>query len=308
MEGVTDTIFRNSFRKYYGGVEKYFTPFLSPNKTHKFSTKELKQIDPKTNDVATTIPQLMTNKSEHFIWALKQLIPLGYKEINFNLGCPSATVVTKKKGSGFLAFPTELDHFLYEVFEQLPSLASDVNISIKTRLGKDDADDFYEILDIYNKYPISELTIHPRIQTDFYKLSTRPEYFSYAYEHSKIPLVYNGDLNSYNDIEKCFSKYPDIKAVMLGRGLITRCDLAINFLSENAKNSFELTKFFNFQNELLESYKAEFSGDKPVLFRMKEYWSFWANNFPENEREIKKIKKSNSIEEYKANCALLSKR
>ena len=298
LEGVTDYIYRNTFEKYYGGVDKYYTPFISPNSTFKFTAREFKNIDPKINNVNITVPQILTNNSEHFLWAVNEIASYGFREINFNLGCPSGTVVAKKKGSGLLYYPDELDKLLYEVFEGLPT---NVEISIKTRLGKNEPEEFYEILDIYNKYPISELTIHPRIQSDFYKKPVRPEFFDYAYKHSKAPLVFNGDITSISDINEKYRKYDNLNAIMIGRGLIANPSLAVAYKKglEDKDITLDLTLFKKFHDDLLTQYTAILSGEKPVLHRMKEFLSFWQVNFPGEDKLIKKLRKSNRINEYK---------
>ncbi len=295
LEGVTDSIYRNTFMKYFGGVDKVYTPFISPNSTFKFTTREFKDIDPAKNNVDYTVPQLLTNNSEHFLWAVKEIASLGFKEINFNLGCPSGTVVAKKKGSGLLYYPEELDKMLYEIFEGLPA---GVDISIKTRLGKNEPEEFYDILDIYNKYPISELTIHPRIQSDFYREPIKLKFFDYAVEHSKAPLVFNGDIKTVSDIKNIEEKYPSVDALMLGRGLITNPMLALEYKEGLEHTALDLTKFKAFHDELLAQYIDVLSGEKPVLHRMKEFWVHWQSQFAD-EKAIKKIRQSNRIYEYK---------
>lgn len=304
LEGITDSIYRNTFSKYYGGVAKYFTPFLSPNSTHKFTTREFKDIDPEKNDIKTSVPQLLTNNAEHFLWAVSKIAPLGFKEINFNLGCPSGTVVAKKKGSGLLYYPEELDKILYEIFDGLEAVCAKAGanvpaISIKTRLGKNEADEFYEILDIYNKYPISELTIHPRIQSDFYREPIRPEYFDYAIEHSKAPLVFNGEIKTVDDIGEIFRKYDTVNAIMIGRGLIANPQLAMDYAA-GKESDFDFDRFKQFHDDLLKQYIEVLSGEKPVLHRLKEFWAIWQVQFSDHEKVIKKIRKSNRIADYKS--------
>ncbi|MCR4830771.1 MAG: tRNA-dihydrouridine synthase family protein [Pseudobutyrivibrio sp.] len=296
LEGVTDSIYRNTFMKYYGGVDKVYTPFISPNSTYKFTTREFKDIDPDKNDPYITVPQIITNNSEHFLWAVNEISKLGFKEINFNLGCPSGTVVAKKKGSGLLFYPEELDKLLYEVFQHIDGKC---NISIKTRLGKHEPDEFYEILDIYNKYPISELTIHPRIQSDFYREPIRNEFFEYAIEHSKAPVVFNGEIKTVSDILEFEDSHDTVNAIMIGRGLIANPELALWYKTNDEKDSYDTSKFKDFHNSLLEQYINVLSGDKPVLHRMKEFWAYWQVNFPDQEKTIKKIRKSNKLIEYK---------
>lgn len=301
LEGITDNTYRNKFKEFYGGCEKEFTPFLSPNSTKKFTTREFREIDPEINDVTTTVPQLLTNNAECFLWAANRIAELGFHEINFNLGCPSGTVVAKKKGSGLLFYPELLDRLLYEVFANLPSCpdGEPLSVSIKTRLGKNDPDEFEEVLEIFNKYPIAELTVHPRIQTDFYKEPVREKYFSYALSHTDIPLVFNGDIKSVDDMRSIEESYPNITAMMLGRGLIANPELALQYKNSREPEAPDLERLKAFHNELLAEYTDLFSGDKPVLHRIKELWVFWRELFPDSEKAIKQIQKSKHLSEYK---------
>lgn len=310
MEGVTDNIFRSTYESHFGGIEKYFTPFLSPNDNKNFPEREWREIDPARNDVALTIPQLLTNKSEHFLWAVNEIAPLGYKEINLNLGCPSGTVVAKKKGSGLLYYPEELDKFLYEIYEGCPS---GIALSIKTRLGKNAPEEFYEILDVFNKYPISELTIHPRIQSDYYREPVRMEYFDYAVKNSqdtlssnlsednhklfKGKLVYNGEIHSLSDVDSITEKYPDLSAIMIGRGLIENPMML--------EKDFDSAKLMAFHDDLMSQYQSSFSGDIPVLHRMKELWSYWQKNYADIDKPLKTIRKAKSLAEYRAAVNLI---
>ncbi|MCF0130279.1 MAG: tRNA-dihydrouridine synthase family protein, partial [Pseudobutyrivibrio sp.] len=258
LEGITDNIYRNTFYRLYGGVTRMYTPFLSPNSTEKFPAREWDNIDPAINDSDIIVPQLLTCNSQHFLWAAKEICGLGFKEINLNLGCPSGTVVAKKKGSGLLYYPWELDIFLQEIFEGAYNLGQ--NISIKTRIGKNSCEEWPEILDIFKKYPVSELIIHPRLTCDFYKGPLHMECFDAAYSQCKYPVVYNGDIKSLADIDKISASYPDCSALMIGRGLI-----------ENpAMLSDASTTLKEFHDELVIQYQKRLSGEMPLLHRMKE--------------------------------------
>ena len=166
MEGITGYIYRNVHHRFFPGMDKYFSPFISPGTKKTMTPKELRDILPENNQDYTLIPQILTNRSGDFLRLCRDLKEYGYKEVNLNLGCPSGTVVAKKKGAGFLEYPNELDRFLEEIFA-----GTDLKISIKTRIGKDDPEEFEKLLEIYNKYPLEELIIHPRVQTDYYKNS-----------------------------------------------------------------------------------------------------------------------------------------
>ena len=149
MEGVTGFIYRNTFARFFGGIDKYYTPFISPGEHKSFKSRELKDVLPENNEGLNVAVQMLTNNAEHFIVTAHKMMDFGYKEVNLNLGCPSGTVVSKGKGSGFLSFPEKLDAFLDEIYSGLSNTGLD--ISIKTRIGRYEPDEFYELLDIYNK-------------------------------------------------------------------------------------------------------------------------------------------------------------
>ena len=177
LEGITGYIYRNAYQKYFGGIDWYFTPFIAPAKGKPFRHRELADVHPEHNTGIMVIPQILTNHSEGFIKAAKALADMGYDEININMGCPSGTVVSKGKGSGMLADPTKLDHFLEEIF------AADIcKISVKTRLGMEFADEFPDILDVLMKYPFTEVIIHPRTREDYYGGSVDLAMFDLAVE------------------------------------------------------------------------------------------------------------------------------
>ena len=163
LEGIGGYIYRNAQADYFEKADKYFSPFLAPNQNRSISPKEYKDIAPEHNEGIILVPQVMANNAEIFLKAAQELEQLGYKEINLNLGCPSRTVVTKYRGAGFLAKPEALEQFLEEVYSKL-----NIRLSLKTRLGMEDAEEFEHLLEIYNKFPVTELIIHPRVQTDYY--------------------------------------------------------------------------------------------------------------------------------------------
>ena len=212
LEGVTTYVYRNAYHKHFHPMDKYFTPFIVPHKEKKFSTREKKELSPENNQGLFVVPQLLTNNAEDFLKTAKDITQFGYDEINLNLGCPSGTVVAKNKGSGFLAFPEELDRFLDEIYEK-----ANFKISIKTRIGKEDPEEFYQLLEIYNKYPVEELIIHPRVQTDYYKNTPNWEMFDEAYKHSKNPFCYNGDIFTSENYNEFHKRFKNIDTIMLGR-------------------------------------------------------------------------------------------
>ena len=197
LEGVTTYIFRNAFAEIYGHVDKYFAPFISPSENCPLTPRERKDIAPENNRGIHLVPQILTCRSEHFIDAAKALSSMGYGEINLNLGCPSGTVCAKGKGAGFLQDKDALQSFLDDIYSYAESCG--MKISVKTRLGYREPEEFYSLIEIFNLFPISELIVHPRIRTDFYKGDIRKEYFAYAQDHCKCTLVYNGNIFSVQD-------------------------------------------------------------------------------------------------------------
>lgn len=321
MEGVTGFIYRNTFARFFGGIDKYYTPFISPGEHRNFKSRELKDVLPDNNAGLNVAVQMLTNNAEHFIVTARKMMDFGYREVNLNLGCPSGTVVANGKGAGFLSFPEKLDAFLDEIYSGLADTGLD--ISVKTRIGRYEQDEFYELLDIYNKYPISELIIHPRVQKDMYKNTPRMEIFDYAVEHSKNPLVYNGDICTVEDYERFAGHYlknaenvPDepksdkernnkesdkesakITAVMLGRGLISNPGLAVQIVSGGCPDRSTLKDFFD---ALVWAYRAEIPDEKNVVFKIKENLFYLVNLFEDKEEYWKKIRKSDNLMELAA--------
>ena len=151
MEGVTNFTYRNSYNEVFGQVDKYMTPFICPTPTKSYQSKEYKEMSTENNKELDISLQLLTNDAQLLLKGARDIASYGYKDINLNLGCPSGTVVSKNRGSGFLAYPEKLDKFLDEVYNGLEALG--LKMSIKTRIGRDNSEDFGEILEIY-KYSL----------------------------------------------------------------------------------------------------------------------------------------------------------
>ncbi|MBU3091240.1 tRNA-dihydrouridine synthase family protein [Clostridium sp. CF011] len=298
MEGITGYIYRNSYQKFFNNIDKYFTPFIVTNKSRSLKSKELRDVLPENNKGMNIVPQILTNDSEGFIITSRKLQQLGYKEVNLNLGCPAGTVVSKNRGSGFLAKREELDMFLDEIFK-----IDDMKISIKTRIGKDSPEEFYELIKIYNKYPLEELIIHPRIQKDFYGNKPNLQVFKDALSLSTNPVCYNGDIFTIDDHNKLMKAFPEVKAVMLGRGILANPRL-INEIKNNTNTNIDKKVLKDFHDEILNKYIELFDEDRNAIFRMKELWGYMIYMFSDNKKYAKKIKKSQNLSDY--NEAVLS--
>lgn len=304
MEGLTGYVYRNAYHKFFRPMDRYFTPFIA-NK--KMSNGEIRDLLPEHNEGMHVVPQILTNRSEDFLAVAKEIAQYGYDTVNLNVGCPSGTVVAKGRGAGLLAEPEVLDHFLYEIFEGYAG-----KISIKTRIGMEDENEWQDILAVYEKYPLEELIIHPRVRKDFYKGKPRLDAFSYAMEESGHRLCYNGDICSAEDLQDRKERFPDLDRVMLGRGLLcnpfliemskTADDVGRKTADDAAHDHMQEKKdrLYAFHQEILEGYIQIMSGDRNVLFRMKELWFYLGDCFTNADKYLKKIKKSERLVAYQA--------
>lgn len=299
LEGITTTIFRNAYHEFFYPMDKYFTPFLVPHSKKGFSAKEKREILPENNKGLYLVPQIMSCHAGDCIKTIGKLLDYGYREVNLNLGCPSKTVVSKGRGSGFLARPEELDRFFEDVFEGTEGMG--VKVSVKTRLGKDEPEEFFRILDIYNRYPLEELIIHPRVQKDFYKKTPNMEVFKYGLENSKCAVCYNGDIFDTEKYESMLERFPSVKICMLGRGILRNPFLLDEIHGEGRR----VEKLMCFHDRIYEEYQALSMGDKNVLFKMKELWCYLGALFPEKEKTLKKIRKAQRLDRYEEAVAEL---
>lgn len=296
LEGITTYVYRNAHAKYFGKMDKYYTPFLSLHKEKEFNHKERQEILPEHNEGLCVVPQVLTNSAEDFLRAADKLQALGYQEININMGCPSGTVTTKAKGAGMLDDPMRLDKFLAEVFEKTP-----VAISVKTRLGMERAEEWEDLLKIYNKYPLKELIIHARVRADFYKNTPNWDAFAQAMEGSKNPVCYNGDIFSLDNYHELKERFPTLESVMLGRGLLANPFLLgeiVGAACGEAKAEETCLRLQAFHDELYTEYSKLLSGDRNILFKMKELWTYMVYLWRDVEKHQKAIRKVKSCSEY----------
>ena len=290
MEGVTSYLYRKAHSRYFKKADKYFMPFLSPSHDHIFTKKDLREIAPEHNEGLNAVPQLLTRRAEDFLWAAGELKKMGYREVNLNLGCPSGTVTAKGKGAGFLGEPAELDRFLEEIFA-----AAEVRISVKTRLGLRESEEFSHLLEIYNRYPIAELTIHPRVRADFYRNRIRTEAFEAALPKSRNPVCYNGDLVTAAECRAAEARFQTAAGLMLGRGLIA--DPALIDKAGGGPGA-DKDRLRAFHDELYQGYCAAFGSSRNAMLRMKEVWFYLIHLFDGADALKKSLRKAREGWEY----------
>lgn len=296
MEGVTGYLYRNAVWRHFPYVDKFYAPFIQPNRKRVLAPKEERDVLPEHNQGIPLVPQVLTSSGEGFIRAGKALEALGYGEININLGCPSGTVVSKGKGAAMLADTEKLKDFFDEVF----SADWNARITVKTRLGMEEGDDFRELLEVFAQFPIAELIIHPRYRKDFYGGSPRMELFEQALSiPGGMPVCYNGNIftkASYEKLEKQYSG-TNVSGFMLGRGLLANPALARELRGGSGLTKEELRQF---HDDILESYRQSGFGERNTLFKMKELWNYWGTLFTGGDRELKNVRKAEGYGSYEA--------
>lgn len=291
MEGLTGCIYRSLHAEMFPGADCYYAPFIAPDSQGKFKKGSLRDILPENNQGIKLIPQILTNDASAFINAAERLIKMGYSEINLNAGCPSGTAVAKHKGAGMLSDPEELDNFLEDIFSALS-----IKISVKTRLGIENSEEFPGLLEIYRKYPLSQLIVHARTKAGMYKSLPDRAAFSQALDGSPFPVCYNGNIFSLSDYESVTDFFPSLDAVMLARGALADPALPRQIKGGAPLRKGELRLFHDRYLELLLS-----SGlfDDFIIMRLKELWSYMAAMFDDCSRPLKAIYKSRRVEDYK---------
>ncbi|MBR6229648.1 MAG: tRNA-dihydrouridine synthase family protein [Eubacterium sp.] len=294
LEGITGSVFRCCYDRHFGGIDVYYTPFVTTRDGGIMKKKEKRDILPENNPGLNLVPQIMTNRAHEFIRASEHMEEMGYREVNLNLGCPSGTVVPKGKGAGFLRHPEELDRFLEEIFDGCP-----IAISIKSRIGFSSPEEFPKLLAIFNRYPVKQLILHLRTRKEMYSGQVHMEAFTYACQNATMPLCYNGDIRTEEDVKRIQDTVGDVKpvsSVMIGRGFLSYPGFVGN--PEKKGDYTDRQRVLAFVRDLEEVYSRVLFGETPLLFKMKELWSFLKDSFPDGDQLFRRIKKVRRISEY----------
>jgi len=287
MEGVTTSAYRRVHAALFPGCGGYYTPFISPTSDHRFTPRELREVGPERNRGLPVVPQILTKNGEDFLWCAAGLGEMGYEEVNLNLGCPSATVTAKGKGAGLLRTPEELERLLDTVFSRC-----ELRVSVKTRIGYASAAEFPALLELYNRYPIAELILHPRTRQDMYTYgAVHREAYEYALAHSRATVTYNGDIFTPEDAAAFREAYPAQDTVMLARGAARDPALFRRLQGGAPASRAELR---DFHGELYAAYREDL-GSLNAMRRMRELWLFMLDRFEEDARLRKTIARTQDV-------------
>ena len=293
MEGLTDRVWRQAHQKWFGWAgapAKYYAPFLSPPENRVLIQKKMAELAPEANPGAPVVPQLLAKDGALAAWMVGQLRQLGYTEVNLNFGCPSGTVTAKGKGSGMLRDLDKLDAFLAALFAE-----AEGPLTVKTRLGVEKPEEFAAVLEVYNRYPIAELTIHPRVMRQQYRGEADREAFAKALPECRMPVCYNGDLTTVEQLRAFEADFPTVQSLMVGRGIIADPALFRQALGGPAATKEELRGYLD---DLYHGYTVLFGSAGCAISRMKGHWFYLIHRFEGSERLEKQLRKLREPWEY----------
>lgn len=294
LQGFTDFRFRNAVNKYFGGIDTYYAPYIRLNGKLVIKSSYQRDLLPENNANLEVIPQVITNDADEFLFVAKYVQELGYKELNWNLGCPYPMVTKSGMGSGLICNTQKINTILDKVHAE-----SDIIVSMKMRLGYENTEEILQVLPILEKYPIKNVAIHARIGKQLYNGGVNLDAFQQCVDATKLKLYYNGDITSVTKFHEMQERFPSIDHWMIGRGLIADPFLPSmikNNSVEYPKNKMQL--FSDFHDTLYEGYSESLSGATHILLKMHHLWEYFSIIFDNPHKVAKKIKKANSIRNY----------
>jgi tRNA-dihydrouridine synthase B len=294
LQGFTDFRFRNAFHKYFGGIDTFYSPYIKLNGKMIIKGSYERDILPENNSTLEVIPQIITNDAEEFLFVAKYVQQFGYKELNWNLGCPYPMVAKCGMGSGLIKNTDQIEHILKRVHNE-----TDIIVSMKMRMGYENPSEILDVFPILEQYPIKNIAIHARIGKQLYKGGVDLDSFQKCLDHSKHKLYYNGDITSVAKFIEMQQRFPSIDHFMIGRGLIADPFLPSmikNNTTEYPKNKLEI--FEAFHDTIYQEYDAYLSGPTPIRMKMLGFWEYFSESFSNPQKTFKKIKKAGNSKNY----------
>jgi tRNA-dihydrouridine synthase B len=296
LQGFTDFDFRKALAESFGGIDKYFIPYLSYGKGREIKKSQLREVFPENNESLPAIPQVLFSDQAELFDLITILIDYGYQEINLNLGCPYPMATNRGRGAAWLEKPEALN----EILQQLYAKEFSVKFSVKMRAGMTNDQNFKSILEVLNLFPLEEVIFHPRTASQMYDGKANPQLFAEAISQVKHPLVYNGDIFSVADLQELKKLLPEQNSWMIGRGLMTNPALAAQLKGEVFEPKALRIKMREFHDQLLEAYSARLQGDGHILMKMSQFWTYFSESFENPHKAMKLVKKSSSLLKYNA--------
>lgn len=296
LQGYTDCDFRKAIAEIFGGIDKFFVPYLSYGKGREIKKSQIREVLPENNLNLQTVPQVLFANFEELNDLVRILADYGYSEINLNLGCPYPMVTNKGRGSALLTSPEALDAML----DQLFSAFMNIRFSVKMRAGMKDNRDFERVFEVLNKFPLEELIFHPRTADQMYDGMANSQLFADGLALSKHRLVYNGDVVSTFGFRELQSQLPGQGFWMIGRGLLANPALAAQLKGETIEGKLLREKLRGFHDRLFDAYSARLDGSGHILQKMNQFWTYFCESFENPHKAMKLVKKSGSLSKYNA--------
>jgi tRNA-dihydrouridine synthase B len=296
LQGFTDFRFRNAFHKYFGGIDTFYSPYIKLNGKLVIKGSYERDILPENNSTLNVIPQIITNDAEEFLFVAKYVQQFGYKELNWNLGCPYPMVAKCGMGSGLISNTSQIEHILKRVHNE-----TDIIVSMKMRMGYENPTEILDVFPILEQYPIKNIAIHARIGKQLYKGGVDLDSFQKCLDTSKQKIYYNGDITSVEKFRTMQERFPSIDHWMIGRGLIADPFLPSmikNNTTEYPKNKLEI--FEAFHDTIYQEYDAYLQGPTPIRMKMLGFWEYFSESFSNPQKTYKKIKKAGNSKNYES--------
>lgn len=267
MLGLIDAPFMNALVKI-GGFDEMFAPYILADEKSLAHRGVLRHRFCNVDKSVILVPQLLSNSEVGFLHFANQLYNLGYKKVSWNMGCPQPFVIERNRGAAMLKNITTTASLIEAV---LPKLQP--QLSIKIRLGYTSCDEFYKLIEMFNRFEISELVVHARTAEQQYAGNVDKETFVEGAKLSRNRLVYNGDIYSTADIENL--QLPNLKGFMIGRGAIANPFIGLQIKGKCIGNQAE--KFKTFCLDIQNWYLSH--GGRGSVNRMKELWKYFSKSF-----------------------------
>lgn len=295
LQGYTESYFRNAYSKYFDSFDHAIAPFIPSGRGDTIKSSRIRDLLHENNDKMPVDPQIIGKYAPEMIPLAKHLYHYGYNTLNINMGCPITSIVQKMRGSGLIAYPEMIEMLLEKLFFELEN-----EISIKIRLGYHKKDELMTLMPLLNRFPLKELIIHPRLGSQLYEGKPDLDAFEWCLKHSRIPIVYSGDIFTTKDLELLQQRFPKQEKWMIGRGVIY--DL---FLPHQIKHGpiSTLDKheiFKQFHQQLFEEVIKFRNRPKNQLNKMKEYWGYFSRQFENYEAIHYKITRSETLDEFES--------
>lgn len=293
LRGVTGRVFRNTLADTFEAPDEAVAPFIPTFAGERVKPALLSDVDRSLEQRIPVIPQVIGKDPAQLATLLRAFRAMGHTRVDLNAGCPWPFVVKKGRGAGLLADETALEAMLAVGCEVMPE-----GFSVKVRLGVKTADLLASRMELLNRYPLREVTIHPRTAKQMYEGAVDEARFAEAAALCRHPVVYNGDIRSFADWRRLKARFPQVSRWMIGRGLAANPAL-MESIRAGEDRPFPEDRMRGFLEAYLLATGEELSGRASVLGRMKELWSYLAASFADGDRLWACVKLCRTVDEYR---------